>query len=198
MRSRGKGTDGLQAERGMVNEVLVARNESGLALQVEFIWREDRFGHLLSVVDQEGTRTPLLESIEGTSTDDWPPSPPLQSLRIENLSDGRQAALLVGMAGQGHWSASVEPVASEAALVFDVACRCSDATPQLGTHYRSQANDGHTLKRPVALSIMEEPIPGQEMTLRRPTKSEYVLQPRVDTGRGGTFRWKYRVHVDFA
>jgi hypothetical protein len=182
----------------MRSEALEATGSDGVRLRVEFAWRGDRFGHVLSVVDREGTRTPLLESIEGTATDDWPPSPPLQSLRIENLSDGRQVALLVGMAGQSHWSASVEPVANEAALVFDIACRCRDTAPQLGTHYRSHSNDGRALKRPVALSIMEEPIPGQKMTARRPTTSEYVLEPRIEPRRGGTFRWKYRVHVAFA
>src|SRR5436190_4759521 len=83
-----------------------ASHPDGLRLRAEFIWHGDRFAHIISLVNPHGDIQPLLESIEGTTADDWPSSPPLQSLSVEKLPDGRPVALLVGMAGGSHWSAS--------------------------------------------------------------------------------------------
>ena len=81
----------------------------------------------------------MLESVEGSASDDWPASPPLQNLSIEELAPGRRAALLVGMAGRSHWSASIEPVPGQAALLFDVACRTSDSDVSLGSRIACSA-----------------------------------------------------------
>src|SRR5688572_18692568 len=40
------------------------------------------------------------------------------------------------MAGRGHWSASIGPHMHENRLAFDVACRASQFTGQLGARYR--------------------------------------------------------------
>jgi hypothetical protein len=125
----------------MRKEAIEALGSTGVALRVEFIWREDRYRHTISLIDGDGSIVPLFESFEGVSEDDWPPSPPLQTLSIERLPEGRQVALLVGMAGRSHWSASVEPVQGQAAIAFDIACRYKPprefARPprQLGTRY---------------------------------------------------------------
>src|SRR5262245_36695789 len=108
------------AERGMRNESLIARGQRG-AMRVEFVWRGDRYGHVISALDHAGQTVPLFESIEGTPADDWPPSPPLVNLHREMLPDGREALLSVGAAGRSHWSASVEAAQHEAALMFDFA-----------------------------------------------------------------------------
>src|SRR5437016_1791687 len=102
----------------MRSEAIEAIGSNNLRLRVEFTWRGDRFGQVISFVGPDGRVQPLLESIEGTASDDWPPSPPLQSLSIEKLSDGRSAALFVGMAGGSHWSASVEPIQGEPELLL--------------------------------------------------------------------------------
>src|ERR1044072_2775417 len=67
-------------------------------LSIEFLWLSDRFQQVISIVAADGQRQQLLESIEGSSDDAWPPSPPLQSLTIEDRPASR-VALLVGMAG---------------------------------------------------------------------------------------------------
>ena len=107
----------------MRNETIETSGENGFHLRVEFEWQLDRYGHSISIVDPSGAVTPLLRSIEGGAEDDWPPSPPLQTLSIEKLPDARTVALLVGMAGRSHWSASVEPQNGEARIIFDMACR---------------------------------------------------------------------------
>ena len=91
-------------------------------LRVRFTWQGDRFAHEVSVLN-DGSWQPALASVEGTPQDDWPPSPPFQSLHIEHREDGRTLALLVGMAGKSHWSASIEIDAEARAVLFDVACR---------------------------------------------------------------------------
>ena len=83
----------------------------------------------------------ILESVEGTPNQNWPPSPPLQELHLESRPDGKQLALLVGMAGNSHWSMSVEfdPAAGKA--LFDVACRVKREPGKLASTYRRQNSD---------------------------------------------------------
>jgi hypothetical protein len=121
----------------MRKEALDAVGQNGESLRVEFVWRGDRYGHVIYVADAAGQLQLLLESVEGTPEDAWPPSPPLQSLHRETLPDGRQALLLVGAAGRGHWSASVEASAGSAALTFDFACRHGGDRGWLGCRYRA-------------------------------------------------------------
>jgi hypothetical protein len=116
----------------------------GYRLQVDFFKLADRYGHRLSVVlrDEAGRETlvPLAESVEGTSDDPWPPSPPLQSLSIERLSERCTAALLVGMAGRSHWSASIEAKTEESfvgLIEFDFACRSAELPRSLSCEYRA-------------------------------------------------------------
>src|SRR5262245_61442427 len=119
----------------MRSEVLEAAGRYGESLRVEFLWRGDRYGHVISAADDAGDFVPLLESLEGTPADDFPPSPPLQNLHRETLPGGRPALLLVGAAGRSHWSASVE--AQDAGLSFDFACRHSGPASWLGCRYRT-------------------------------------------------------------
>jgi hypothetical protein len=86
------------------------------------------------------TPTTVLESIEGTAEDIWPPSPPWQELHVPPSDDGRHVAFLVGKAGQSHWSASVELNLAENTLTFDVACRAKSQPHWLGSSYRRTAD----------------------------------------------------------
>ena len=91
---------------------------------------QDRHKHVIQIVEN-GVSRPLLSSVEGDSSDEWPPSPAFQQLHVEQRTDGdhfRNVALLVGMAGRNHWSMSVE-APSPAVMVFDVACRVDDRQP---------------------------------------------------------------------
>src|SRR5262245_28759161 len=95
-------------ECGMQRQSISAVDDFGRGLQVEFVWKSDRFGHVISLLDPQREPCAVWESIEGTPAEPWPTSPPFQSLTIQEVSAGRTAALLVGMAGANHWSASVE------------------------------------------------------------------------------------------
>ncbi len=184
--------------------VLEAIDAAGDGLRATFFWRVDRYAHRLERLEG-GAATQLLESIEGSDLDRWPPSPPLQQLMLEQLPDRRPVALLVGMAGANHWSLSVEAEPGDAALVFDVACRIKDEGARLGSSYRS--------------AVRHEPAENAALLYRpgghgRPARIE-LLELSQDTpsaatlstdGRGvhlhlaaapppTTLRWKYRVRI---
>ena len=81
-----------------------ASNDQGEVLAIEFTWQADRFGHSIYFL-QENQQRPLLTSVEGCATDDWPASPPLQQISAQEIG-GDPAIMGVGMAGHSHWSAS--------------------------------------------------------------------------------------------
>lgn len=98
----------------------------------------------------QGDWQPVLATVEGTPADEWPASPPFQSLHVEARDDGRTLALLVGMAGHSHWSASVEIDAAARCVRFDVAARVRTHRPgPLTSSYRTTAaqRDPHTALR---------------------------------------------------
>lgn len=120
-------------------------DEQGQGVRVIFFRprsAQDRWGHVIATVGPEpgGEQvTPRLISNEGTGRDGWPVSPPLQSLAIERRPEGA-VALLVGMAGQSHWSASFEALADRR-LKIDIACRLGAGTGEwrLGSSYAANA-----------------------------------------------------------
>ncbi len=120
----------------MRSEAIEATDADGNRLRLEFTWLGDRYGQRVSQIDRSGSSQPLLESIEGTPHDAWPSSPPLQSLTIETRPNGNQVALLLGMAGRCHWSASIEAAEGQAAFIFDIACRHGENPGPLGSRYR--------------------------------------------------------------
>ena len=170
----------------MRNEVIEARGQSGVGLRIEFQWCTDRYGHTVSITDSTGAIIPLLKSIEGHSEDAWPPSPPLQSLSIETLPDGRRAALLVGMAGGSHWSASIESIAGQPALCFDLACRHSHSPNWLGSRYRRLAGAESKLT-----------IRGEDVRVVYDTQ-DTVIKPTAPAVPAGTTRWKFAIRLESA
>jgi hypothetical protein len=86
-------------------------------------------------LDPAGCCLASIHSKEGTSAEEWPASPALQSVNLQEIRSGQPAAFLVGMSGKSHWSASVETIPNEGALVFDVACRVHEQSQWLGTKY---------------------------------------------------------------
>jgi len=172
----------------------------GTGLQVQFVWRQDRHAHTISLL-VDGCSIPILESVEGSNVDDWPPSPPLQQLSVEEPRPEMQVALLVGMAGKSHWSMSVEPVSDRAALVFDVACRSPNAVKQLGSGYLLLA-DGFTTDGDHGAVI---DIEGRSLQIRcdrdGPTAAMVMEGPHglriVPTAviLNGTTRWRYSLEL---
>ena len=169
----------------MRSEVIDAVGRDGSVLRVEFVWRDDRFLHRISAIAQGGAALPLLESIEGTPADDWPGSPPLQSLSIEELGPGRRAALLVGMAGHSHWSASLEAIPGAAQILFDLACRHTDWPSWLGSRYRILPGGRGRF----------DVDPCQSRCLDDTESDNLTIQPLDITASTGTTRWKYRLQI---
>jgi len=172
----------------------------GAGWQLVFEQHEDRISHRIEVQSAGRWRT-LIESVEGTADAWWPPSPPLQSLHVESRSTG-SVALLVGMAGRSHWSASVEIAAGGEEALFDLACRAPVAPDWLGCRYRAGG-----LPQP------EDSAEGTTLQIGRQGVRFRGLEPRpprialdaqggieicavAETGRWPqTIRWRYTARV---
>ncbi len=168
---------------GMQTEVIEAHGSEGTRLRLDFTWLGDRYGHCISRIDASGAIQPLLESMEGSAPDDWPPSPPLQSLTIEPRSDGRHVALLLGMAGNAHWSASVEAAGEKASLTFDIACRHSANPGALGSRYRCLVDARDQLRIQADLSHVVQ------------QQREIDIRPNEFPASSGTTRWRFEVSL---
>lgn len=159
----------------------------GSGLRVAFFKPEsaaDRWGHVVASVmnagEVEETVIPQLVSQEGTGADGWPLSPPLQSLAIERRAEGA-VALLVGMSGQSHWSASFEALA-ERKLVVDIACRLGTGGEwRLGSRYQITPT-----WQAVEVSI------GPEVVMSM-TSDGFALEAQATSQR--PVRWKYEVRM---
>jgi hypothetical protein len=175
----------------------------------------DRVGHRIEVLLPGAADTPSvlaeLRSLEGTSHELWPPSPPLQSCSLQEIQPAQTAAFLVGMAGKSHWSASIETIPGQAEVVFDVACRVSQIPDWLGSTYSPsvvRVKDQHSMQvqSPVAilrigghfLSVRIEPM-GNEAPPAMNLTSDGGLQIACCIGapvlRPTTFRWRYSVRI---
>ena len=160
--------------------------ESG-DLRVVFQWRGDRYGH---AIEQRvaGVWQVVLDSVEGSPDEDWPPSPVLQSLHIEHRPEA-SVALLVGKAGTSHWSASVEPLRAQAGFQFDIACRVHEAPHRLGTTY--QWTDRRTNPN-VQISALS--LEAACELVQQPESSVWQIRPAaVKRDYPSTIRWRYLI-----
>jgi len=181
--------------------VLEAVGRDGHGLRVAFIWDEDRFGHEISCLEGR-VATVCLTAELGRDQDPWPASPALQQLSLEELQPGRPSALLVGMAGQSHWSQCVEADPATTSLTFDVACRVQREPQWLGSRYRVHHD---AARRPTpagrialggGVELTIEPAAGS--TPARITSAGGPLAIALDLRVlrfPSTVRWKYRISL---
>jgi hypothetical protein len=185
------------------------RLEAG-RLQVQFARRGDRYAHEICL-RRGGAWVAVLSSVEGTPDDAWPHSPPLQSLHVERRADGRQVALLVGMAGKGHWSASVELDAAGEQARFEVACRVpTTVRGRLQSCYQvpgAEVDDLITLEDGFVLihDAHDDAQIGAQIELDpqlargrlwRPDPTTIAIAPTIAAAETAqTLRWAYVVHV---
>jgi hypothetical protein len=161
--------------------------ESG-GLRVRFFWRDDRYAHEIAV-QEDGRWRVALVSVEGSPLEDWPASGPFQSLHVERRDDSA-VALLVGMAGKSHWSASCQIDPAAPRVTFDVACRVRTAEAGfLGSTYRA-CDDAHA-------RATIEPVGelGPASVERAGAIVRLAVAPSPDC-EARTIRWGYRVSVD--
>ncbi len=182
-------------------EIVSIPDARGRYLKVRFFQLGDRYAHGVWLVDG-GNETALLDSLEGDDYTDWPPSPPLQQLTVEDRPDGSRVLLLVGMAGTSHWSLSVEPHPSEPALLFDAACRIKGACTRLGSQYRCDLQprpprDSQTIEFDIMgqLIRIDTESPGQGRPPSVGIAGEILLvQPSPPSEPPPTTtRWKYAI-----
>jgi hypothetical protein len=159
-------------------------------LRVRFVWYGDRYAHEVSVRSGDAW-LPALVSVEGSPAHDWPASPPFQSLHIEQRDDGRTLALLVGMAGKSHWSASIEIDPPSACVLFDVACRARDChAGSLGSAYRLlEAQVGEPL---LAIESEHRFGPTELKSTEHGARIEALVEAE---GNPQTIRWDYRLRL---
>lgn len=124
--------------------IILSQPIEGTSFGLNFQWKEDRFEHTVFARPTGASQDlVLLTSLEGNDAQDWPPSPPLQDIHLQEIG-GSQVAMAVGMAGSSHWSAacSLNESATKVRLHFDMACR-ADRTPDwLGSTYQSSSAVG--------------------------------------------------------
>jgi hypothetical protein len=181
------------------HRTLDAIGPAGHGLRVEFVRIGSRWAHRIWAVQPEASVV-LLESVEGEDDQAFPPSPALQQLALQTVASGR-VAMLLGMAGQNHWSLAVESCVDSPRVRFDVACRNQpSADAQLGSTYRPQVSwrlaEG-------GLLVAETPQPGYELALQcsghtnraelsRTTTGLVELQVMADA-KTATQRWCYEL-----
>lgn len=192
-------------------------NSSGWGLELVLVAFPDRLGHFVRLIAPDGSASDLvLASVEDDAAQAWPSSPPLQSIHCELLPSGGTAALLVGMAGKSHWSASIESLPGEGALVFDFACRVRETPLRLGTTYQVQAATGQSSvprsiqrmgEAEVLFSLGEKslrlsgepaathPSPRMELSSDSPGKIAVSCQVNPITT-ASTLRWRYRLAIE--
>jgi hypothetical protein len=181
----------------------------GLLLRVDFDRGGDRWRHRVFLVVPEGSDIVgpvlLLESLEGTSAEDWPISPPLQFVSIETRPKKLPVALLMGMSGDGHWSASIEQLPDERTLRFDIACRAKSRPENLGSRYRigprfeAQADSQESTALTFSVGGLQFELQGEfakDAPLPLVQRSDRELQvhfgePVSDAAQ--TYRWVYRL-----
>lgn len=169
----------------MTNAVLSA----GDRLQLRFTRRGDRWEHAVEFRDA-GRAVWQLNSSEGIADDVWPVSPPFQSLEMHSHSDGRVFALLVGMAGASHWSASVEADPIREHIIFDVACRIKAEPKWLGSSYVVS----NSAERSRIAAIALESTPSGSMPVIEAIGQQIIVRVADLSGSlPRTVRWKYAI-----
>lgn len=173
---------------------------------IRFFAANDRYAHQIGwQIDAQFI--PLLESVEGTADDDWPPSPPLQQIHSQTLPQG-PVTWGLGSAGSGHWSASFArqpaPAGVAAAWLVEWAVRSEKDVGWVGTTYRlvepftefdvqtadeiAVIDPRSTVRLVVRSEHAEWSLSKQDRTLR--------LRPRLPwSAAASTLTWSYFVTV---
>jgi len=172
--------------------------DEDVGLRTTFVWRHDRYAHVVTLIDRMGEHT-LLESTEGTPDDPWPPSPAFQQLSVQGTGDQR-VALLVGMSGKSHWSMSVEMFPTRRAIVFDVACRMNESGESLGSSYLAEGytveNASTAVRRFGALRseiLLDSTLESVTQALSTSADQLRVACLTASATMPHTARWKYAV-----
>ncbi len=176
---------------------------SGL-LAVVFQRRGDRVEHQVRVnVGGRAEQTAagiedwrvVARSIEGSESQAWPPSPPVQELHLETQPNHGRVALGVGMAGRSHWSISMAAPRQEE-IVCEVACRLHAPAGWLGSRFtlepdvasRRRAEGGWQLLHAAGGGLVELDAVGTSIC---ETDELAVVPSEMLHGSPATVVWRY-------
>ena len=137
-----------------LDRLVIKKND--LAVSVSFEKLPDRFSHQIEFSNPE--RKILLVSEEGSSDQIWPASPALQELHFESRTES-DVLLAVGMAGDSHYSLSVESNRVNE-LRFQFASRFKKQPEFIGSSYKViQATMGDTATNdPTDINLLENEL----------------------------------------
>jgi hypothetical protein len=184
-------------------------------LEITFRHVGDRWRHFISV-RRAGESLPIITSDEGNADDDLLPSPALQDLLVEKVSDEVFEFQLLGQAGKGVYSAAVRFDGREQVIDFDLCARGRSAESPLCTASRYQIVQGGkastaqqrasglvvSFRGDRAIALFPVPISGNP-----PTECRLIgegTQQRIAAGCFGittsdapqkpvSVRWRYRI-----
>jgi hypothetical protein len=154
-------------------------------LELRFERCGDRFRHQVGLAGGLGSDV-VLRSIEGQPDDEWPPSPPLQSMHLATDPNGRRRLMLVGMAGSSHWSMTVEAEVAHDRFHFDVACRVREQPHYLGSRYDALTNSSGLGDRIIAVAVPPAVVKNESCTIVLPRPQPLAELPI-------TIRWQYSI-----
>jgi hypothetical protein len=184
------------------SHVLETEPEAGISLRLNLIWARDRFSQRISVVTK-GQAELILQSVDRDDQEAWPPSPPLQQLLVEDRPNG-PVALMVGMAGDSHWSASIEQRSGPNGFRFDVACRIGSQPLRLGSSYLASQLAKSLSSRQLVLggakaSVListQESGPAAAAQVEIAQSQTISIRNSQSAGPPSTIRWMYDITID--
>ena len=186
------------------SRTIEAKNREGIGLRIQARWVADRFHHEVLLVTPESVES-LLKSKEGTPEDDWPTSPPLQDVSVQEVH-GNPTMLGVGMAGESHWSLSFMATDEQPVAVnCDIACLVRKAPGgPVGSIYRLEStarqSGGQVVLSPSGLvgqKVRIECVESDRLTGSiQALSSQLVITPGEPVNGPATVQWKYRIWIE--
>jgi len=200
----------------VVEEAPDAYTVCGADIQLAFRYLGDRWQHTVAIRSQS-TWIRLLTSDEGSSESVELPSPALQDVRLERISEDVVEFQLLGQAGKGVYSAAVCCDGMSQVLDFDLSVRgrVSESPLCLQTGYRigengskvsadAAAPDSVVVRLEGGLGVKLAPVMVPDhppttcrilgrMPARRIAAGVFNSAPPEPTNKGTTIRWRYRI-----
>ena len=183
----------------------ISRTDSESGLVVSSRKERDRFVHAIALLKTANSEeTDLLQSLEGTDSELWPSSPPLQQVYQQEV-DGDPVLLGVGMAGKNHFSTSARLFETDRYVELEIesACLIKQDCPErfLGSTYTVADNIAVSTQQDVAELFNPDRKKLGELVAGNSTRIH------VDAGRIVTFfpleiqshqatQWKYHLRLE--
>ncbi|MEM7474359.1 MAG: hypothetical protein AAF483_05145 [Planctomycetota bacterium] len=168
--------------------------DGGILGKLSFSRSGDRYKHRWDFPN-----SPIqIHSVESSSDELWPSSPPLQQIHQQSFADGREVIFGVGMAGRGHWSASFTLVPDLKCWIVELACRSSIVPDKLESTYRVNHSDSPELASTELCLDSESGIhaeaiaPSSKIAIK---DKQLVFSPAQIQENSQTLQWAFRLRV---